>query len=143
MVSALLDALGGLIGARWLQRFFRNKAEDSQKPWRTRATAYREVIVPASYEVAEARCRRALEMVGEERPVSIIGAIEAVTPATWRSSGTVIRLQLIPTQEGTRVDVAAWPGASLFDWGESRRVARAVIDGLGETLPAGATAYRR
>jgi hypothetical protein len=141
--DALFQAIGGVFGARWTERHFRRKAERSTAPWRAGARSYREVIVPAPLEEAEAWCQRALRSLGEERQVAVVGAIEVVTPPTRRSSGTVIRTQLVATAAGTRVDIAAWPGAQLFDWGASRRAVQDVVKALGDATATGAVAQRR
>jgi type II secretory pathway component PulM len=72
-----------------------------------------------------------LASIGDERaPQTDTNLIEIVTRSSWRSSGTVVRVALAPVAEGTQITIAAWPGAQLFDWGESRRTARSVADAL-------------
>ena len=89
----------------------------------------------------EALCRRVLAGLGEERPTAAINALSVVTPRSRRSTGTVVQVQLAVATGGTRVEIAAWPGAQLFDWGVSRRLVQEVVDGLGRTLP-GSSASR-
>jgi hypothetical protein len=132
-VSWLLEFLGGLFGAAWQRRFFRSRVERSEEPWRDKARAQQELVVPLDLDSTEARCHRVLASIGEERERALAdddGSIEAVTPGNWRSTGTVVRLELQPVAGGTKISVTAWPGAALFDWGESRRVARLVSDRL-------------
>jgi hypothetical protein len=143
VLEGLLQALGGFVSGRWTQRLSRRKTEQSEAPWRSRATAYHELIVPSSVDEVEARCRRVLGSLGAERQAAAVGAIEVVTSASWRSSGTVIRVQLTPAEGGTRMDLAAWPGAQLFDWGESRRALRKVIDAFDDAHHTGPAIYRR
>jgi hypothetical protein len=131
-VKAIFDAIGGFLSGGWTRRFFRAKAEASQEPWRANARAVREVTITSRPEMAEQECRRLLTLIGEERAAQTEGnLIEIVTRSSWRSSGTVVRIALAPVAEGTRITIAAWPGAQLFDWGESRRVVRTVADALG------------
>jgi hypothetical protein len=129
-VNWLLDVLGGWFSGAWQQRFFRAKAEQSEKPWREKARAHRTVVLPLNLDAAQAVCRSIITALGSERPTSGDGYVEAVTPGNWRSSGTVVRTKLDPGDGETTVTVTAWPGAQLFDWGESRRVARLVADQL-------------
>jgi len=79
--------------------------------------------------VTDARCRTALEQVGVERTsaTSEPKVIEVVTPANWKTTGTVIRAELAETDHGTQVTLTAWPGAQLFDWGESRRMVKKIV----------------
>ena len=81
--------------------------------------------------------------MGTLRDAPEIDALEAVTNAGVRSTGTVIHVQLVGVDDRTRVEVAAWPGAQLFDWGESRRVVDRVIAALGPTLPLDAPVTAR
>jgi hypothetical protein len=90
------------------------------------------VIVTSQPEIAEHECRRLLTSIGDERAAQTgDNVIEIVTRSSWRSSGTVIRIALTPMTDGTRITIAAWPGAQLFDWGESQRIARNVANSLG------------
>ena len=125
-MSWLFEAVGGWLSAAWQRRFFRSRAEQSENPWRKKARTRRTVVVPVDIETAEALCRTVLTSVGSERTTTGARAVEAVTPWNWRSSGTVVRTELDPGDVGTTVIVTAWPGAQLFDWGESRRIARLV-----------------
>jgi hypothetical protein len=130
-VNAILDAIGGLLSGGWTRRFFRTKVEASQEPWRENAREVCVVIVTSRPEMAEQECRRLLTSFGDERaPQTGANLIEIVTRSNWRSSGTVVRVGLAPVAEGTQITIAAWPGAQLFDWGESRRTARTVADAL-------------
>jgi hypothetical protein len=92
------------------------------------APRHAETLVTSQPEVAEQECRRLLTSIGDERAAQTgDNIIEIVT----RSSGTVIRIALTPMTDGTRITIAAWPGAQLFDWGESQRIARNVANSLG------------
>jgi hypothetical protein len=121
--------IGSLVSGRWIQRFFRRRAERSTTPWRRKAKAEAEVIVLTSVDVTAARCRGALEQIGADRTsgASEPNVIEVVTPANWKTTGTVVRGELAETDHGTRVTLTAWPGAQLFDWGESRRMVKRVM----------------
>jgi hypothetical protein len=130
LFEALFEAVGGWFGASRQRRFFRSKAEQSKKPWRDKARVRREVVVAVDREVAQALCRTILTSLGTERLTTDGHSFEVVTPLNWRSSRTVVRAELDPHAGGTAVIVTAWPGAQLFDWGESRRVARLVADRL-------------
>jgi hypothetical protein len=133
--ESLLNTLAGTIGARLVAGRSRRTAARSRSSWRKRACVSREVLLPESSDVAADRVRRALASVGTLRDAAEAGAIEAVTEAGARSSGTVVHVQLVGTGEGTRAEIAAWPGAQLFDWGESRRVVDRVVAALGPVLP--------
>lgn len=126
----LLELIGGWLGAGWQRRFFRSKAERSEKPWRPNAQARREVLVPHGLAAAQELCNVVLASVGSGRQVQDDNAIEAVTPGNWRSAGTIVRVELQSVEDGTLVVVTAWPGAQLFDWGESRRIAKHVANRL-------------
>jgi len=129
-VSWRIEAVVGWFSAAWQRRFFRSKAEQSEKPWREKARAHRDVVVPLDVEATRRLCRTVLTSVGSERAAGGGSFVEPVTPSNWRSSGTVVRAELAPFDAGTAVIVTAWPGAQLFDWGGSRRVAKLVADEL-------------
>jgi hypothetical protein len=95
----------------------------------------REVLLAEPDDAAEIRVRSALAAIGDLREAPEAGAFEAVTAAGSRSSGTVVHVQLVRTKDGTRIEVAAWPGAQLFDWGESRRVVDRFVNALGPVTP--------
>jgi hypothetical protein len=105
-------------------RSFRDRAVQSKKPWRRGSLVRRELVVSQGVDATALQCRNLLESFGEPRasdPPSD-DVIEAVTPPSIKSMGTVLRAHLAPTAEGTRVTILAWPGAALFDWGESTRL---------------------
>jgi hypothetical protein len=131
-VGALFDLLGGLLSARWIRAFFRKRAEGSEKPWRSKAKVQRRLVVANDLNATEARCRQLLLLMGTERaPIeAATRVIEVVTPYNWKSSGTVVRVQLAANPNGTNVSLSAWPGAQLFDWGESRRIVRRLASDL-------------
>jgi len=141
VLDALIQMVWGMVGGRRRDARFRDKMEQSDRPWRARSLAFREVVVPMPFDETEALCRRVLAGLGEERPTAAINALSVVTPRSRRSTGTVVQVQLAVASGGTRVEIAAWPGAQLFDWGVSRRLVQEVVDGLGRTLP-GSSASR-
>jgi len=124
-----------MLSARWTHNRLRRTAERSRSPWRKRARFSDEVFLPEALDAAHARVARALATIGTLREASEVGALEVVTDASARSSGTVVRVQLVGGDDGTRVEVAAWPGAQLFDWGASRRAVERVIERLGPARP--------
>ena len=135
MFQILLDLVGATFAGRWIRNRFQRTAAQNRSPWRKRARFSGEVRLPEPVDAAQARMSRVLATIGTLREAPEDGALEAVTEATGRSSGTVVHVQLIGSSDGTRVEVAAWPGAQLFDWGESRRVVERVIALLGPALP--------
>jgi hypothetical protein len=85
-MSWLLEFLGGLFGVAWQRRFFRSRVERSEEPWRDKARAQQELVVPLDLDSTEARCHRVLASIGEERERALAdddGSIEAVTPGNW------------------------------------------------------------
>jgi hypothetical protein len=131
----LAELIGGVFSARWAHSRVRRTVERSRSPWRKRARFSDEVFLPEPLDAAHARVARVLATIGTLREASEVGAFEAVTDATARSTGTVVHVQLVGSGDGTRVEVAAWPGAQLFDWGASRRAVERVIEGLGPARP--------
>jgi hypothetical protein len=142
MFQVLVEFIGGLFGARRLSTRFSRAAAESRRPWRRNATFSRDVLSPEPYAIVEERIGKLLASIGTPREAAEVGALEAVTGPARKSNGTVVHVQLIDVPNGTRVAVAAWPGAQLFDWGESRRVVETVIAGLGPTTPAEVQAVR-
>jgi hypothetical protein len=121
----------GLLGP--INRYFRGRAVQSVKPRRRGSKVERHVVVHLELPLTDARCREILSKLGELRPLEGTApphTIEAITPQTLRSNGSVLRVHLERTRRGTTVAIAAWPGAALFDWGESRRLVDAVADQL-------------
>lgn len=124
MFDAIGALFGGLLSGRWTRRQFRSRVEQSKEPWRKKARAVRELVLPTGMDLSEERCRRVLATLGTQREVSPPepGVIEVVGPSSWRTTGTVLCARLEAVSGGTKVVIAAWPGAQLFDWGESRRL---------------------
>jgi hypothetical protein len=93
----------------------------------------REVTLRQDLPSATSRCRDILRSLGEERPgdpVEVGAIVEAVTAAGKRSVGNVVRAELKSVPGGTQILVASWPGAQLFDWGESKRLVSLVCSQL-------------
>jgi hypothetical protein len=129
----MFDFIGGLVSGHWISRRFRSTAERSTEPWRKKARVTRQLVLPTGLHLSEERCRRVLSAFGEERPVypPEPGVIEVIGRSSWRTTGTVLQARLRATDTGgTNVVLAAWPGAQLFDWGESRRLCAEVAKRL-------------
>jgi hypothetical protein len=118
-----------LFGA--VRAVFRSKAQQSRKPWRSKSYVREQVRLAVPIELARPRCAEVLSAVGELRHASDPNVMEAVTALNSRSSGTVVRIELQPTGEATDALITAWPGAQLFDWGESQRAVQEVSARLG------------
>jgi hypothetical protein len=92
------------------------------------------VFVSQDVGLTAKTCRDLLTTVGYERsnPANE-RTIEVLTPMNGKSIGTVIRAELQPAERGTTVAISAWPGAQLFDWGESKHLAQTIADRLGSS----------
>lgn len=101
------------------------------KPGRHGARTERLVHVRADAESTTRRVREITLRYGEARQTDSDKVIETVTPANWRTSGSVVQMTLRPSTGGTDVFVAAWPGTQPFDWGASKRTAAAICRDLG------------
>lgn len=130
-MSYLIEALLDWLSFRWIWRRFRRTAERSSSPWWARARSERHVLVRGDVEFAGRRAREVALRYGEERQTDSNNVVEIVTPANGRTSGSVVQMTLRPSNGGTDVTVAAWPGAQLFDWGASKRTADAICRDLG------------
>jgi hypothetical protein len=97
---------------------------------RVKARASDELVLALPLDSARARCRDVLGQFGEQRPTPDEDVLEAVTPSNRRSSGTVIRVELARTLDGTKVSVSAWPGAQLYDWRESQKIVAGIVSRL-------------
>ena len=111
--------------------YFRRRAETSASPWRRAARVEERLVLEGSLESVLARTRAALGEVGTLRDSGEPNTIEAVTARTWKTSGTVVRAEVRPSGRGAEVQLTAWPGAQLFDWGASRRAVASVEERLG------------
>jgi hypothetical protein len=109
---------------------FRREARTNTAPWRSEALIAERVLLSTDLTTAEARVHDTLHALSRERDTADPNVIEAVTRWNWRSSGTVIRVALEPEDSATCATVSVWPGAQLFDWGESRRVAGQIKQSL-------------
>jgi hypothetical protein len=127
--SRSLRGMYPLLGA--VRAVFRSKAQQSRKPWRKKANVQEQVRLGVPIESARRRCAEVLSAVGEPRPASDPNVMEAVTALNSRSSGTVVRIELQSMGDATEALITAWPGAQLFDWGESRRTVQEVSARLG------------
>jgi hypothetical protein len=115
---------------RWQFRLQRSWAVRSRRPWRRKTLATAELLLATGPDPSQQRSRQVLTSLGSGRPLSGCHAnlIEVVTQPNWLSLGTVIQAELQPVEDGTRISIAAWPGAQLFDRGESRRVCNEVVN---------------
>lgn len=118
-----------LFGA--VRAVFRSKAQQSRKPWRSKAYVQEQVALNVPIELARRRCAEVLSALGQQRHASDPNVVEAVTALSRRSSGTVVRIELQSIGDATEALITAWPGAQLFDWGESRRTVEEVSARLG------------
>lgn len=112
----------------------RDRTATSTAPWRRGARTGREIVLPVGVDEAERLVRALLEAQGDERATAASAegrVLEAVTPRNWRTTGTVLRVVLQPVAGGALVSVSGWPGAQLFDWGDSRRRVEQLIEALG------------
>ena len=127
-MSLVVEFLLDLAAGRWLSRF-QGDPWQSTAPRRRRSLARQQLSLRESAQTVEKRCREIVTSLGTERSAEA-GVVEVVTRANRRSSGTVIRVQLQQIDGRTSVEVTAWPGAQLFDFGESKRLARSIATQL-------------
>jgi hypothetical protein len=134
-VTSLADVFpaGALIGP--IVELFRRRAVRSTAPWRRGAHTSREITVHEDLDATAAQCRALLRKFGEERAADQPATgvrVEVVTPKSNMSVGSVVRVDLIPAAAGTRATISSWPGAQLFDFGESKQLVATIADSLAE-----------